>query len=342
MTGIQQIARVTGLSKSTVSRALRGLPGVSAETTLTVKNVADELGYIPSSAAAGLATGRHHAVGVVVPTINRWFYMRALEGIDAELRRAGYDLILFNLGRPDGFQARGFHRSMLRQRVDALVLLSLAFDDTEREQLHLTEYPVVIIGGPGPGIRHIGIDDDAAARLATRHLLDLGHRAIAHIGGYDEAGMNVAVPQERRRGFIAELATEGIAARDDWMLDGGFTFAGGYRAMQALLAGGDRPTAVFATSDEMAFGALTALRETGLRVPDDVSVIGIDGHEYGPVVGLTTIAQSPSDQGATATRALLSELAGGPRVDQFPAADIELVDRGSTAPPRGAEPAARP
>ena len=94
MTGIQEIARATGLSKSTVSRALRGLPSVSESTTRSVQRAADQLGYIPSSVAAGLATGRNRAIGVLVPLINRWFYVKVLEGIDAQLREAGYDLIL--------------------------------------------------------------------------------------------------------------------------------------------------------------------------------------------------------------------------------------------------------
>ncbi|BDZ49297.1 hypothetical protein GCM10025867_15380 [Frondihabitans sucicola] len=150
MSGIQEIASATGLSKATVSRALRNLPSVAPATVMAVRRKADELGYIPSSAASGLATGRNHAVGVVVPVIDRWFYIRVLEGVDAELRRAGYDLILFNLAGQAGNRERVFHRSILRKRVDALVLLSLVFDEAEREQLELTEYPTLVIGGRHP------------------------------------------------------------------------------------------------------------------------------------------------------------------------------------------------
>ncbi|KQO60263.1 LacI family DNA-binding transcriptional regulator [Curtobacterium sp. Leaf261] len=333
MSGIQEIACATGLSKSTVSRALRGLPGVAAPTIAAVRRVAEEVGYVPSSAAAGLATGRQRAIGVVVPVIDRWFYVKTLEGVDAELRRDGYDLVLYSLGGGSSDRERAFHRSMLRRRIDALVLLSLVFDESEREQLELTEYPMVVVGGPAPGVRHIGIDDRGAARLATTHLLDLGHRDVAYIGGQDEAGMNVAVPYLRRDGFRDTMRASGIEPAEDRMLDGGFSYRGGYGAMRRLLQRRPVPTAVFAASDEMALGAITALAEASLRVPEDVSVIAIDGHEHGAVVGLTTVAQDPSEQGRTAARALLDELGGAQPMSAFAPAAARLVVRSSTGPP---------
>ena len=123
--------------------------------------------------------------------------------------------------------------------------------------------------------------------------------------------------------------------RTDWMLNGGFTFAGGYRAMADAARGRRRrpPTAAFAASDEMAFGAMTAIREAGLRAPDDLSVIGIDGHEYGEVVGLTTFAQYPSGAGCAAARVLLDELTGKPALPWFDPAPVVLVERTSAAPP---------
>ncbi|MFZ7088444.1 LacI family DNA-binding transcriptional regulator [Curtobacterium sp. RRHDQ10] len=333
MSGIQEIARATGLSKSTVSRALRGLPSVAPPTIAAVQRVADELGYIPSSAAAGLATGRQRAIGVVVPVIDRWFYVKTLEGVDAELRRDGYDLVLFSLGGGASDRERAFHRSMLRKRIDALVLLSLVFDESEREQLELTEYPMVVVGGPAEGVRHIGVDDVAVARAATEHLLQLGHRDVAYLGGKDEAGMNVAVPYLRRDAFRETMRSVGVQVGEDRLLDGGFSFRGGHAAMQRLLDRHPRPTAVFAASDEMALGAMAAMAEAGLRAPEDISVIGIDGHEYGAVLGLTTVEQDPFVQGSTAARALLDELAGGVPRTSFAPAVTRLVVRTSTGPP---------
>ena len=334
VSGIQEIAHLTGLSKSTVSRALRGLPSVADVTAATVRKTADELGYIPSSAAAGLATGRSRVVGVVVPTINRWFYITVLEGVDAELRAAGYDLILFNLGGRGGDRERVFHRSILRKRVDAMVILGVAFGDAEREQLRRFEHPMVVVGGAEEGVRHMGVDDRAVAIAATNHLLDLGHTQIAHIGGEDESGMNLAVPLDRREGFLTAMTAAGHAVPGHWMLNGAFSFRGGYAAMRTLLDEPERAiTAVFVASDEMAFGAIVAVREAGLRVPEDISIVGIDGHENGPVYGLTTFAQDPFEQGVTAARTVLAEIEGAPALSAFPSARYELIERGSTAAP---------
>lgn len=340
--GIQEIATVTGLSKSTVSRALRGMENVAETTIDEVRRVADELGYVPSSAAAGLATGRQRAVGVVVPVIDRWFYVKALGGVDAELRRAGYDLVLYNLGGPGGDRDRAFRRSMLRHRVDALVLLSLVLDATERAELELTRHPMIVIGGPAPGLRNIGVDDRAVTRIAVDHLCGLGHRRVAYVGGQDEAGMNVAVPHLRRDGFVDAMRAAGQAVPDRWLLDGRFSFAGGLAAGVALLGVGgsaagavpDRPTAVVCASDEMALGVLLAAAQAGLSVPADVSVIGIDGHEYGATVGLTTVAQDPEAQGRAAARAVLAEVEGG-AAGAIVAAPAHLVVRGTTGSPPG-------
>ncbi|ROP66569.1 LacI family DNA-binding transcriptional regulator [Curtobacterium sp. ZW137] len=336
--GIQEIATVTGLSKATVSRALRGLPSVADTTIDQVRRVADELGYVPSSAAAGLATGRQRAVGVVVPVLDRWFYVKALGGVDAELRQAGYDLVLYNLGGPDGDRDRAFRRSMLRQRVDALVLLSLVLDETERSELQLSEHPMIVIGGPAPGLRNVGVDDDVVSHLAVSHLLGLGHRQIAYVGGQDEAGMNVAVPFRRRDGFLDAMAAAGLAVPPRWIVDGRFSFAGGVAAGAALLDGPPaarpgRPTAVFCASDEMALGVMLTAARLGLDVPGDLSVIGIDGHEYGAAVGLTTIAQDPEAQGRTAARAVLAEVDGA-RPRAVAPAPVSLVVRSSTGAPR--------
>ena len=332
--GIQEIAHATGLSKATVSRALRGLPTVAGTTIDQVRRVADELGYVPSSAAAGLATGRQRAVGVVVPVIDRWFTTKALGGVDAELRAAGYDLVLYNLGGPGGDRHRAFRRTMLRQRVDALVLLSLVLDETERRELQVSELPTVVIGGPAHDLRNVGVDDHEVAALAVTHLTGLGHREVAYVGGQDEAGFSVAVPYRRRDGFTAAMERAGAAIRPTWYADGRFSFAGGVVAGTALLdvPAAERPTAVVCASDEMALGVVVAAHRLGLDVPRDLSVTGVDGHEYGEVLGLTTVAQDPEAQGRVAARAVVLEAQGASPAPLAPSA-ARLVVRGSTAPP---------
>jgi DNA-binding LacI/PurR family transcriptional regulator len=333
LTSIDDVARASGVSTATVSRALRGLPNVSPATRETVLATADALGYVVSSSASGLATGRTLAMGVVVPNVSRWFYTTVLEGIDAELRTVGYDTILFNLGARGEDRERVFHRSILRKRTDAVIALCIDFSQTEREQLASLGHPTIVVGGPVRGLRHIGIDEAGVARAATEHLIGLGHRAIGHLGGEDERGLNKRVPRGRRRGYLAAMQAAGLSVRPEWLASGNFEISAGREQALRLLAGELRPTAVFAASDEMAIGTILAARELGLSVPRDLSVIGIDNHALADTFGLTTIAQDPFGQGRLAAQLMLNELAGVPPHTGSIAAPTTLIERASTAPP---------
>jgi LacI family repressor for deo operon, udp, cdd, tsx, nupC, and nupG len=335
VTSIDDVARATGVSTATVSRALRGLSNVSEPTRERVRLAANQLGYVASSSASGLATGRTRAMGVVVPSVSRWFYTTALEGIDAELRAASYDLILFNLGGRNGDRERVFHRSILRKRTDALIALCLDFTADERKQLLLTGHPVMVVGGPVRGLRHIGIDERGVARKATEHLIALGHREILHLGGGDDDWLNRKVPIARRLGYEDAMVAARIPTRPEWTLKGRFSLAYSREAIDGLLRSrAPRPTAIFAASDEMAIGAMLAIREHGLSVPHDISVIGIDGHDLAASFGLTTFVQDPFAQGSTAATLLLDELGGGSARTRSLRAPARFVQRASTAAPR--------
>jgi len=334
MAGIDEVARATGVSTATVSRALRGLPNVSDKTRAAVRRAADELGYVASSSASGLASGRTLAMGVVVPSVSRWFYTTVIEGVDAELRAASYDMILFNLGGHRGDRERVFHRSILRKRTDALLAMCLDFTQEERHQLASLGHPTIVVGGPVKGLRSVGIDEKATARLATQHLIGLGHTDIAHLGGEDEEGLNRQVPVGRLHGYQQAMRDAGLAVRPEWVIPGGFTLPAARAAMNELFSRpGPRPTAVFAASDEMAFGAILAAQDHGLSIPGDLSVIGIDNHDYAESFGLTTMAQDPFDQGASATRILLDELAGAEARSRSVRCPVTLIVRRSTAAP---------
>jgi len=334
LTSIDDVARASGVSTATVSRALRGLPNVSPATREAVVATAEQLGYVASSSASGLATGRTLAMGVVVPNVSRWFYATVLEGIDAELRRVGYDTILFNLGLKGEDRERVFHRSILRKRTDAVIALCLDFTPSEREQLASLGHPTIVVGGPVPGLRHLGIDELAVARLATEHLIALGHRRIGHLAGNPERGLNKRVPQRRRRGFELAMAAAGLSLRPGWVEASEFDIAGGREAALRMLTSAARPTALFAASDEIAIGAMLAARELGLDVPRDLSIIGIDNHALAETFRLTTIAQDAFGQGCLAARLMLEELAGSaPRAGSL-RVPATLIERSSTAPPR--------
>ena len=333
MSSIHDVARYCGVSTATVSRALRGLPNVSPRTRHLVQSAAAELGYVASASAAGLSSGRNRAVAIVVPSMGRWFYTEVVEGSARVLRAEGYDTFLVSLEVGASGRGRLFSNSLLRKRADAVIALGIDFKADERRELRSLSLPAVVVGGPVAGVRSVGVDDVVATRLALDHLLALGHRRIAHIGGEDEWGMDYTVALVRRREWRTVVEGRGTAVPAAWFGSGGFLMPQAKQVALSLLAGPDRPTAVFAGSDEMAFGVLLAARDLGLRVPEDLSVIGIDDHSWSASFGLTTVRQDPKAQGGHAARIVLDELGGLPVHGLVHHSPIELVVRATTAPP---------
>ena len=335
MTGIRDVARDVDMSTATVSRALRGLPGVSDSTRELVEEAARRLGYVPSPSAAGLASGRTRTVAVVVPFVTRWFFASVVHGAEEVLRERGYDLLLYNLAGTDAARHRVFETDLLHKRVDAILLLSLTPSPDELARLERLARPVTIVGADVPGASTVRIDDVAAARTATEHLIELGHRRIAFVGG--EGLLDFTAPVARLAGYRESLAAAGIPLDPALQADGGFTLSGGTTAGRELLDRDTRPTAVFAASDEMAFGILKAARDLGLDVPGDVSVVGIDDHELAEFFELTTVAQPVNEQGRLAAREVLAALdcrAGGDRWEpQQVILPTHLAVRATTGPP---------
>lgn len=371
MPGIDDVARLAGVSTATVSRALSGNGSVSDRTRTRVAEVAASLGYVVSSDASSLASGRTRNIGIVVPHLNRWFFTSVIEGAERALLRRGYDLTLYNLSGDDGERRRVFDHHLLRNRVDAVIAVALALDEDEVGRLLSLGKPIAGVGGPLPGASAITIDDVAVGRLATDHLIALGHRRIAYIGGSEEWDLEFHTPTKRRIGFEAALLDAGHAPDLDRNRGADFTIPGGHAAAMELLADpADRPTAIFAASDEMAIGCILAARELGLSVPGDLSVIGVDDHPLAEFFGLTTVSQHPELQGEEAVELLLRSVERGRRpgsrattaaavaaataaaagtAPRPPADDgekpvtvpvaVDLVVRSSTAPPDPAHPA---
>ncbi len=337
MVGIDEVARLAGVSTATVSRALSGSAHVSPTTRVKVEAAAGELGYVVSSTASSLASGRMKNIGVVVPFLNRWFFSSVVEGAQQTLLRNGYDLTLYNLTGGGEERRSVFEHFLLRQRVDAVIAISLELTENEVARLHALGKPLVGVGGPIPGVRTLTIDDVAVARLATEHLLALGHTRIAHIGGNKALDLDFHLPTNRRIGYEYALTEAGIDPSPELFQPADFTMPGGYQAAKQLLGRAhNRPTAIFAASDEMAIGCILAARDLGMVVPRDVSVIGIDGHELAEFFGLSTIAQFPKGQGEAAVEILLDQLHPG-KHDQAglnTPMPFELIVRSSTARPQ--------
>lgn len=335
MVSIDEVARSAGVSTATVSRALSGRGHVSAPTKARVLQAADALGYVVSSSASSLASGRTRNIGVIVPFLDRWFFSSVLSGVATAVTRAGYDLTLYNITADEKARGEIFDNFLRRGRVDAIIAVSIQLDEAETANLLALGIPVIAIGGPNPQLTTLTVDDFALARMATNHLVTLGHRAIAHIGANPEFDVDFHVPTTRRLGFEQALIEVGVEPSPAFYEPADFTIEGGYRAAKQLLGRPHgRPTAIFAGSDEMAIGALLAARDLGFRVPQDLSIVGIDGHELGDFFRLTTVAQFPSAQGARAAEEVFRQLddaqprRASHRPDELP---FELMVRETTS-----------
>jgi DNA-binding LacI/PurR family transcriptional regulator len=220
--------------------------------------------------------------------------------------------------------------------VDAVIAISLELTESEVGSLHALGKPLVGVGGPIEGVRTLTIDDVAVARLATEHLIALGHTRIAHVGGNKDLDLDFHLPTNRRGGYESALQSAGIEVARELFQPADFTIRGGYQAAKQLLGSPHgRPTAIFASSDEMAIGCILAARDLGLVVPRDVSIIGIDDHELSDFFGLSTIAQFPKGQGEKAVEILMDQLHPGVR-DQTglnTPMPFKLIVRSSTARP---------
>jgi DNA-binding LacI/PurR family transcriptional regulator len=336
MTRIDDVARLAGVSTATVSRALRGLPTVSEATRVRVLDAAAQLGYTASPSASRLAGGRTGSIAVVVPRLTRWFFATVVESAEEAIYQAGYDLLLYNLRGREQARQRLLHTAALHKRVDAVMLVATPLQGDDFAAVTAFDMPGVTVssGTPVPGWPAVRIDDVAAARTATAHLVALGHRRIAHISGDNADELAFSTHIDRRRGYREVLREAGIDPDPTLDVEAPFTVAGGARATAQLLERGERPTAIFAACDEMAMGALATLREAGLRVPEDISVVGVDDHDLAGAVGLSTVAQSAAEQGRLAAETLLRRLCDAGPDDQDPAPlPTRLVVRSSTAPP---------
>ncbi|MFE1664281.1 LacI family DNA-binding transcriptional regulator [Microbacterium sp. P02] len=333
MSGITDVARLAGVSKATASRALTGRGYVSASTRSRVEAAAQSLNYVASSNAASLVTGRTQNIGVIMPYLNRWFFAEVLEGIQDALLDARLDLTLYDAKPGSSGRASIFDDFLARKRFDGLIAVGLEPGDREIERLLTIGRPIVSVVGDGGATSAISIDDDNAVSRATDHLIALGHRDIAFVGG-DADGHWANVDRRRYGGYVSTMTAAGLA---DSMVHARspITLQGGYAASVDLLSDPrSRPTAVVAVCDEVAIGTIIAARRLAIQVPSDLSVIGIDDHEYADMFALTTLQQRPREQGAAAVRLLLQTLAE-PTADPVEIKiEPRLIVRNSTAPLR--------
>jgi DNA-binding LacI/PurR family transcriptional regulator len=330
---IEDVAAAAQVSVATVSRALRGLPNVAASTRRRVEDVARELAYRPDPAASRLATGRAHSVAVVVPLVNSWYCSEVVAGVEAVCAEAGYDTVVISLGTDGGGRRHLDGTEALDRRVDGLVLVDLAIGDDEIEALRFRGLKLVSIGPHLDGWPSTGIDDVAVGEIVADYVISLGHRRLGVIDDSADQVFDFVVPSQRQLGFERGCARHGIEIDPRCVVEGSFTIQGGYEAMEQLMALPDRPSALFALGDEMAFGALQYAREAGIDIPGDVSIIGVDDQPAAAVLGLTTVHQDVDKHGARAARWLIDQLAGVEVEPIRTNASVQLIERTTCAPP---------
>jgi LacI family transcriptional regulator len=331
---IRDVARRAGVSVATASRAFNGKQLVNSATRARILAVIDELGFTPSPMARRLSLGRTLTIGVVVSFLTRPQAVERLRGIEAVLAETEFDLVIYNV---ETVAKRNHYLRTLpqSQRTDGLLVVSLPPPPESVAMLERGPVPVVFIDAQLPSAsqlpRVVG-DDVAGAILAARHLLDLGHRKIGFIGDAVASPFGFTSSQDREAGLKRGLAAAGIAVPDEWLGHGAH---GRYQARElarSMLGRDARPSAIFAASDTQAVGVIAAARELGLRVPDDLSVIGYDDIEAADYVGLTTVRQRLFESGQRGAETLLAAMerhyGKNPIVELAP----ELVVRTTTAP----------
>lgn len=291
MAGIVEISKRAGVSPATVSRALRGLHHVNEKTRKAVIDAAIYYDYPLRADLLPRVEGLHrNTVGVIAPFISRWYFSQALSGIEQALREAGVDLLLYNFAQVDARQ-RLFHHKQLIGKVDGLIVISLPPTEKEFESILGLGIPVALLGVNDARCPSVSIDDIAGAELATEHLVAMGHRDISIMVGQQESAFDFKVAGKRKTGFLNALERNNISFNPDFEVVAGFDSKTAEITMDEFLRKKKLPTAIFCESDEMAFGVMRSVSKRGLRIPEDLSVVGYDDHDFADVVGLTTVAQ---------------------------------------------------
>lgn len=307
--GIVEIADKAGVSAATVSRALRGLHHVNERTRNKIVAAALELNYpLRPDLIPRELVERTNQIGVIAPYISRWYFAQAINGIEDSLRENGMDLLLYNFSQVEARQ-RIFQHKQLRGKVDALIVISMPPTDEEFDSLLTLGIPITTIGFTHEGCSSVAIDDVAGGRMATEHLTSLGHRKIATLSGQRETAYSFDVSDNRNKGYTEALKEVGVEWNPDLEIRGDFNIYTAEIAMESFLRRKKLPTAIFCHSDEMAAGALKAIRARGMRVPEDISVIGFDDHQIAEYIGLTTVSQPPQFEGQMAAAAAIAEIA---------------------------------
>lgn len=325
---IKDIAAAAGVTVSTVSRALNGRYGVSEEIRRKVLSTASRLKYQPNLVARGLVTGRSRSIGLLVSDIRNPFFAELARGVEDAAQAAGYEIILCNSDL-DRKKQMTYFRSLLSKRVSGILINTVSGVDTaELSEFEAAGIPVTTLAA-SPRYRFVSTvvcDNVRGGALAGAYLARLGHRSIAHLTG----SRRHPTLSERTRGFL-EAVHAACPCAEVKVLRGEHNLRGGHQMARRALEADPRPTAIFAGNDSIAFGAMRAIFEAGLQVPEDVSLVGFDDVEWSSIVrpALTTIRQPIYEVGREAVEILLRQAAANRLIPEHRVFEVELVERQS-------------
>ena len=328
-TTLADIARALGVSKMTVSRAINNHPEISPETRARILDAAHRMNYRPNQFARALTTNRSYLLGVIVPDLMHSYFAEICRGVEVIAKPLGYQNLICSTDE-DADNEESEIEALL-PRTDGLILASSASPEDLKFYKRLTREraKIVLIDRQLEGIKcpAVTTDDVKVGSLATEHLLNLGHRRVGHL-----KGTVASTAALRFEGYRKALAKHRVPFDPGLVRECGFTEPDGYRAMKAWIDGGDLPTAIFAANDPAAIGAMNAIDEAGLKIPDDIAIVGGGNIHYGDMlrVPLTTVAWSTAEMGQAAAH-LVIDLVEGKRgiKEQHVIVEPELVVRAS-------------
>jgi DNA-binding LacI/PurR family transcriptional regulator len=327
---IAEVAREAGVGVATVSRVINGSAAVREDTRRRVLDAVDRLGYSPNAAARALSTGRTNRIGVVAPFFTSASVIERLRGVTQVLAGADRQLILFDIERP-AQRSACFEALSGGGSVDGVLSISLCPTAAEIARFSAAGAPVVLVDHAHPTLPTITIDDVAGGRVATEHLLELGHERIAFLGDEERNAYGFSSSASRRAGYEAALRAAGLEPDPALVVRTAPGRVAAGRAALGLLALDEPPTAVFAASDDQALGVLDAAAEASVPVPEALSVVGFDDVEVARWAGLTTVSQPLEESGARGAELVLAAVDGGPvRSCRL---ELELVRRLTTDGP---------
>ncbi|KQY82332.1 LacI family DNA-binding transcriptional regulator [Pelomonas sp. Root1444] len=328
---LSEVAKLAGVAPITASRAIRGEGYVSEDARARIMEAAAKLNYSPDMVARRMRGEKSRLIGIFVNNFGSLVLHEITKEISREARARGYDIVLFNAERFDGVDRTGT-RDMLANLCAGLILPMPNVEDGYLAELERRQLPCVFVNFDARAVALpvVAIENRRGARTAVQHLLSLGHRRIAFVAGSHKTGQSA----ERQAGYVEALNDAGIPADTALIVPGFFIQTGGHAATQQLLALPSPPTAIFAANDEMAFGAIDAIHSKGLRVPDDISVVGFDdiatsSHVHPP---LTTMRQPLGELSACTVRELVALIEGKGAGATKTALPLELIVRQSTGP----------